>query len=44
LVGSTSIDLRELISIVDTEAAEFAPLMKLPVPATPILTLLSIAA
>lgn len=44
LVGGNSIDLRELISKVDTEAAEFAPLMKLPVPSTPILTLLSTAA
>jgi HD-like signal output (HDOD) protein len=44
LVGDSPIDLSELIAKVDTEAAEFAPLMKLPVPATPILTLLNIAA
>lgn len=44
LAGSDAINLRELISKVDSEAAEFAPLMKLPVPATPILTLLNVAA
>lgn len=44
LVGDHPIDLCELISKVDSEAAEFAPLMKLPVPATPVLTLLNVTA
>jgi HD-like signal output (HDOD) protein len=44
LIGAHPIDLGELIAKVDSEAAEFAPLMKLPTPATPILTLLNVAA
>jgi HD-like signal output (HDOD) protein len=44
LIGAHPIDLGELIAKVDSEAAEFAPLMKLPAPATPILTLLNVAA
>lgn len=43
LVGDRGIDLGQLVWQVDREAAEFAPLMKLPVPSKPISSLLEIA-